>query len=370
MRISSTLLLIYSLCVFAHAHSAPALGTPTNSASGAAMKEIEQGRKLGLSKQWQEASKCFQKAIALNPRLPEAYYEEGIAQMELGHFKEALSACEQALRVESTYIPPYLTMGDIYTKLRQYNKAIDNYSMYISGYPDLPQTYLSRAKAYEALGKSELAKRDHSRALQAEKQVDLQVERLFNQYGIAKEKRATLKAKYKNDPFNKQLTWQQIHIEGRSCFLKKNPLSRNDYLQRSRLYRDTAQPEKAIADLSKVIEIPPSKGGHIDWNLDQTLFDRANLYFAIRDYAHAIADYSKIIDLDDDSEDAYQKRGDCQFALGQYKKALDDYNLALKHEVDPTAESYSARANAYEKLGKPDLAAKDRKAALEAQQKR
>ena len=100
------------------------------------------------------------------------------------------------------------------------------------------------------------------------------------------------------------------------------------------------------------------------------MFDRANLYFATRDYARAIADYSKIIELDDDSEDAYQKRGDCQFALGQYKKALDDYNLALKHEVDPTAESYRARANVYEKLGKLELAAKDRKSAQEAQQKR
>ncbi|MFA7336878.1 MAG: tetratricopeptide repeat protein [Candidatus Obscuribacterales bacterium] len=370
MRLSTRLLSISLLCALAQANSAPALGAPTNSASGDAMKEIERGRKLSLSKQWQEASKYFQKAIALNPRLPEAYYEDGIAQMELGHYKEALSDCEQALRIESTYIPPYLTMGDIYAKLHQYSKAIDNYSMYISGYPDLPQTYLSRAKAYEALGKTALAKRDQSLARKAEKQVDMQVDRLFNQYGIAKEKQAALKAKYKNDPFNKQLTMQQIHIEGRSCFLKKNPFSRSDYLYRSRLYRDTAQPEKAIADLTKVIEIPANKGGHVDWNLDQTLFDRANLYFAIHDYAHAIADYSKIIELDDDSEDAYQKRGDCQFALGQYKKALADYNLALKHEVDPTAESYRARANAYEKLGKLELAAKDRKSAQEAQQKR
>lgn len=354
----------------AQAHSNSALCAPTNNAPGDAMKEIEHGRKLGLSRQWQEASKYFQKAIALNPRLPEAYHEDGIAQMELGHYKEALSDCEQALRLESTYIPPYLTMGDIYAKLHQYSKAIDNYSMYISGYPDLPQTYLSRAKAYEALGKTALAKRDQSLARQAEKKVDLQVDRLLNQYGIAKEKQAALKAKYKNDPFNKQLTMQQIHIEGRSCYLKKNPFSRRDYLYRSRLYRDTAQAEKAIADLTKVIEIPANKGGHVDWNLDQTLFDRANLYFSIHDYAHAIADYSKIIELDDDSEDAYQKRGDCQFALGQYTKALDDYNLALKHEVDPTAESYKARANAYEKLGKPELAAKDRKSAQEAQKKR
>ncbi|MBP9091730.1 tetratricopeptide repeat protein [bacterium] len=366
----STLLSICLLCALAPGHSNPALSSPTTSAPGAAMKEIEHGRKLALTKQWQEASKYFQKAIALNPRQPEAYYEDGIAQMELGHYKEALSACEQALCIESTYIPPYLTMGDIYAKLHQYSKAIDNYSIYISGYPDLPQTYLSRAKAYEALGKTALAKRDQSLARKAEKQIDLQVETMFNQYGIAKEKQAALKARYKNDPFNKQLTMQQIHIEGRTCFLKKNPFSRRDYLYRARLYRDTAQTEKAIADFTKVIEIPPNKGGHVDWNLDQTLFDRANLYFAIRDYARAIADYSKIIELDDDSEDAYKKRGDCQFALGQYKKALDDYNLALKHEVDPTAESYRARANTYEKLGKPELAAKDRKSALEAQKKR
>lgn len=374
MRFASTLasLVLSSAvaCLLSAGYANPALCTPATLDPAAAMKEIDQGRSLGRANKWQEASKYFLKAIAHNPRLPEGHHEQGIALMELGHYQEALSECEQALRLDAKYIVPYLTLGDTYMKLHQYNKAVDNYSTYISGFPNLPATYQSRAKAYEAMGKVDLARIDHNRAKLAERQLDQTADRLFTEYGIAKEKQPALRAKFKSDPFNKQLTMQQIHIEGLSIVLKKNPLSRKDYLRRARLYRDTSQAEKSIADFSKIIEIPPSKGGHIDWNLDQTLFDRANLYFYIRDYANAIADYSKIIELDDDSEDAYQKRGDCQFALGQYQKALDDYNLAIKHEIDPTAESYRARANAYDKLGKPELAAKDRNLALKAEKER
>lgn len=61
-----------------------------------------------------------------------------------------------------------------------------------------------------------------------------------------------------------------------------------------------------------------------------------------KDYAGAVAEYTKAIEMDSLSVDAYLSRGGCQIQLGNNKEALSDLNKAVR--LYPTSMSYSRRA--------------------------
>ncbi|HEY9713696.1 MAG TPA: tetratricopeptide repeat protein [Chroococcales cyanobacterium] len=64
-----------------------------------------------------------------------------------------------------------------------------------------------------------------------------------------------------------------------------------------------------------------------------------------------------------DDDVVYKARGDAYMLTGAYDKAVSDYTRAIENSPEYSARSYKAQAEAYDKLGKTDLAAKDRKKA-------
>jgi tetratricopeptide (TPR) repeat protein len=72
----------------------------------------------------------------------------------------------------------------------------------------------------------------------------------------------------------------------------------------------------------------------------------------------AITEFTKAISLAPENEESYRDRATCYFALKEYSKALADLTRALETAPDPY--TYAARAECYEKLGKADLAEKDK----------
>ncbi len=73
-------------------------------------------------------------------------------------------------------------------------------------------------------------------------------------------------------------------------------------------------------------------------------------------YEEAVSSYDKALELDPISCEAYINRGDTFINLGEYEKALDDYNHAIALG-DPIA--YSGRGTAYYWLGEYDEAIAD-----------
>jgi tetratricopeptide (TPR) repeat protein len=72
----------------------------------------------------------------------------------------------------------------------------------------------------------------------------------------------------------------------------------------------------------------------------------------------AVAQFTKAISLAPENGESYRDRATCYFALKEYAKALADLSRAL--ELAPDPYTYAARAECYEKLGKADLAEKDK----------
>jgi tetratricopeptide (TPR) repeat protein len=117
------------------------------------------------------------------------------------------------------------------------------------------------------------------------------------------------------------------------------PKSASDYGRLAAMCGDQKQYQKAIDYSSKAISLDPKNGG--------SYFVRGTAYFEVQQYEKAVDDFSKTIELT-----AYTPTGDP--AKDKLFKSLagDKVNEFL-------AEAYHRRGQAYEKLGKHDLAHND-----------
>src|SRR5579864_5630969 len=113
---------------------------------------------------------------------------------------------------------------------------------------------------------------------------------------------------------------------------------------------------RAVASLSTALVNDP--------RCAQALALRANAYYELKDFRHALSDFDRLLEIEPDNRSAYNDRGLARAALGNYGGAVSDYTSALEHsKLDDTngiyiSNSYDNRADAYLKIGdRPDAVA-------------
>ncbi len=87
-------------------------------------------------------------------------------------------------------------------------------------------------------------------------------------------------------------------------------------------------------------------------------YNRGLTLFNLENYAGAIDDFDRVLQLNARHFRAFTMRGASYAALGQFYRALQDYNRALKFEPE-FALAYVYRANVHERLGNGTQAVKD-----------
>ena len=151
------------------------------------------------------------------------------------------------------------------------------------------------------------------------------------------------------------------------------------HLNRGAAYQNQGNPDKAMADYTRALEINPrdfvtySNLGMIYMDradYDRAIFDfnqaimidagyagafnnRGRVYDKKGDFDKAIADYSKAIKIKPDYAGAYSNRGMVYEEQGKLDDAIADYNQAIKINPD-YAEAYNNRAVTYHKMGHSD----------------
>lgn len=110
-----------------------------------------------------------------------------------------------------------------------------------------------------------------------------------------------------------------------------HPNSTSGYLNRSCVYKYQGDSEKAIADLSKAI--------NIDSNKADLYISRADLYAGLKNWEKAKADIDKALGTKNPESEidlcmAYYKKGLCEAQIGDNSSALKNLKLAIKYAAD------------------------------------
>ncbi len=112
-------------------------------------------------------------------------------------------------------------------------------------------------------------------------------------------------------------------------------------LMRGRANVDDNRIDQAIADFSKVIALRP--------NDTRALLARGREWFLVKDYQSAVADANSALAIDSRLAEAYNLRGLGMRALGDPRKAIEDFTRAI--ELAPSADNYFQRGATYQMLG-------------------
>ncbi len=160
---------------------------------------------------------------------------------------------------------------------------------------------------------------------------------------------------------------------------------KDQYRFRAALYADQGKLELALADMNKCL-VPPSKS--IGFAVRANLLDRmGRTKEALADYARAakanpkntqtltssaillakvgrneeaLKQISGVFAIDPENNEALRVRGDIHSNLKQYEQAVRDYSKSIELGPEHCRASYEGRSRAYEKMGRLDLAEKDR----------
>jgi lipoprotein NlpI len=97
--------------------------------------------------------------------------------------------------------------------------------------------------------------------------------------------------------------------------------------------------DQALKTATSAVELGPKDPG--------TYLVRAKIYEALDQHKEAIADYSKVIDLDAKNAEAFNRRGGEHFKLGHIKESIDDFDKFLELKPEETAAHWQRGISYY-----------------------
>lgn len=148
---------------------------------------------------------------------------------------------------------------------------------------------------------------------------------------------------------------EQAIIESNKA-IEIDPDSADFYHNRGLAYVQKAKLDEAILDFNKAIELNP---GYAD-----AYYDRGVTYMVGGNLNQAVSDYNKTIEIDPFCARAYHNRGYLYNDKGNFDQAILNFNKEI--EIDPNfAEAYDNRGGAYDNKGDHGQAILDYNKAIE-----
>lgn len=212
-------------------------------------------------------------------------------------YDEALGLVNKCEKYNADYDETYRYRMQIYDKMGEVDKAIDDAIVYFDK-SDEPQYYLMKAILNKHLSYA-LAK------------VQAQIQK-SNDYSW-KQLRIHV-YKWMHDYANAIRCYDQLEQEFGS--------SASIYFHRSECYNEIGNTDRAVADITKYIEMGDGKDYF-------GLISRADYYREGGQYEAAIADFTKGIELEPTDAYAYYKRGWCYELMGDDDAAMKDYHAGI-----------------------------------------
>ncbi|MEW6455084.1 MAG: VWA domain-containing protein [Acidobacteriota bacterium] len=265
-------------------------------------------------KSWSKPAKKFSLAIVFNLR--------GIAYSELKEYNKAIEDFTEAIKLNPKYEEAFNNRGVAYYNSGEYDRAIEDYTEAIRLEKGYPQSLHNRGLAYLEIGEYDKAIEDFTK----EVSLNPKSPEAYDLRGMAY-LRMGLKEKALED-FVKAL--------------EINPEFWSSYLNRGLLYSEDGEYEKAIKDFTKAIDLNP---------LNAEIYNNRGIaYSELEEYEMAIMDFTQAVKFNPYYKEAYFNRGICYEKREEYQKAIEDFSEALRLNPDD-AETLYRRGISYYHLG-------------------
>ena len=348
-----------------------------------ALAHLNRGKDLLAEKKYDDSILEFNKALAINKNLAEAYNLRGNAYFSKGNiavngksdFERAIADFTVSLRLDGND-NSLMMRGFAYVLNGDTDLAIADVNSMLRNNPNEGIKFF----ALQLRGRAYLSKGDYDRAI-ADFTATLSIDQNEDFFNAGSHYFRGLAYLAKED-FDRAITDfnDVLHIgstlasesllhRGKAYFLKGdddraitdftaflqiNPSDTLALYSRASAYREKGDLDRAIADYTQAISLGPNFAFY---------YYRGNAYFEKGDLDRAIADYTQAIRLDSNNVGAYHNRGLAYAYKGDYDRAIADYTQAIRLDSNNVG-AYANRGLAYAGKGDLDRAITDWEAVL------
>ncbi len=197
--------------------------------------------------------------------------DDGLNKVAKGDFESAIEKFSKAIKVQPEMLDAYSYRGNAYIDLGQYQRALADLDYVIQKSPDHHAAYYNRSTAQMGLGRTDQALADLNRAIQLA------------------------------------------------------PEEPGYYLNRSAVHLVREEYDLALEDAANAIEFGEPKMGHNN---------RAILFEKKGDLPSAIAEWTKVLEIDRKNARAYCWRGLLLATTGDRKSAIEDLRMGMKYKKE------------------------------------
>ncbi|KPA19205.1 TPR repeat-containing protein [Candidatus Magnetomorum sp. HK-1] len=291
------------------------------------------------NKNFKEAETDFLKSIEYDPSNFLANYSMGVLKEKNNELNEALHFLNIAEETGCYKCNIYLDRAIVHDKLNNINNAMSDYTKAITHRNQIVEAYYYRAKTYEDLSQPEKAIVDYSDFLSKKPNHPFAIDAMLSRAILINES-------------------GDIHtaIDEYSNILNIEPKNYKAICNRAVCWYDLKEYQKAINDYGKALQINP--------NCQVSYADRANAYGRLKKYDLALQDQTKLIELDPNNPLFYYNRSVTYELMEQLKEQFEDICVAIDLDNN-LAKAYFKRANCFRDIGDFKNALKDYEMAIE-----
>ncbi len=282
---------------------------------------------------YQDAIKDYEEAIKLNPKNFMAHINKACSYNYLGMHKKALKELNKVIQMSPYHIDAYNNRGIAFCGIGKYEKGISDFENIIRISPQLSLAYVNIGKAYFCLGDYNTAIKHLNKAIS----ISPKLAEAYCNRGIAYRYIGQYRKAIKD--FNKAIEIRPYYAYA--------------YLQRGLTYEGFCEWSKADKDIEKATRLDPKIFSMYIFSVIRLsprtaveYYERGHAYFCIGHWKKAIEDFNMAIKMKPDFASAYFYRGLSYDNLKEYRKAIEDYTKAIRLFPND-AIMYNNRGTAY-----------------------
>lgn len=293
--------------------------------------DFVQGMKLLDEQHYERAIPFLSAAIRANPKNWSALGHRGYAYIEAGAEEKALLDLNKAIELNSNDFFSRMTRADAYTVFGDWEKALVDLQICQRLQPN-------NASVYNQLGNVYAAKKDWTKAIDS---FGLEAQLARNpRIAMVKRAAAYLAIGHYDDA-----------IRDYSNLIKKNPKDLESMENMVNTLNKMGKTDQAVLAIGEYLKTLPDNRS--------LLWSRSKLYFQQKSYDKAIADLSKLIEKRKQDDDALLLRAECFLEVKLFEKAIRDLTNCIELDEGSAMSAYKLRGKAYRAVGKSDLAKSD-----------